>query len=157
MSSYGNEINFNETPLKIKNYVFDEEKDDLLTLGKFLVDFKYLVKNECNLNIINNTNINVSININNFNPENAKEERNISSTKDINDKNKNNIVINKINHLKNQVENILDGSKNKIRGIKEDKPIKIIENKNIIKSNDKAPPENKSFKILQQKYCEKVK
>ena len=64
MSSSGNEINFNETPLKIKNYVFDEEKDDLLTLGKFLVDFKYLVKNECNLNIINNTNINVSININ---------------------------------------------------------------------------------------------
>ena len=148
MSSSGNEINFNETPLKIKNYVFDEEKDDLLTLGKFLVDFKYLVKNECNLNIINNTNINVSININNFNPENAKEERHISSTKDIIDKNKSNIDINKINHLKNQVENILDGSKNKIRGIKEDKPIKIIENKNIIKSNDKAPPENKSFKII---------
>ena len=148
MSSYGNEINFNETPLKIKNYVFDEEKDDLLTLGKFLVDFKYLVKNECNLNIINNTNINVSININNFNPENAKEERHISNTKDIIDKNKSNIDINKINHLKNQVENILDGSKNKIRGIKEDKPIKIIENKSIIKSNDKAPPENKSFKII---------
>ena len=77
----GNEQSFNnKIPLKIKKYNIEKnigkEIDDLITAGRFFVQFKYLLENDCNLNIINNTNINVSININNYNNEIQKKDEN---------------------------------------------------------------------------------
>ena len=167
----GNEQSFNnKIPLKIKKYNIEKnigkEIDDLITAGKFFVQFKYLLENDCNLNIINNTNINVSININNYNNEIQKKDENNSEGKDIKDKNKNisknNININNImSHIPKTInkiksdkgkEKILDNSKNKIRGmLSHDKPIIIKEKKENIENiniNQKIEPENESFKVI---------
>ena len=108
MSSSGNVQNFNnKIPLRIKKYIIGKEKDDLITSGKFFVQFKYLIENDCNLSIINNTNINVNININNYNHENAKKEELTQGRKDINDKNKNKIDINNIiSNIPQKINNI---------------------------------------------------
>ena len=167
----GNEQSFNnKIPLKIKKYNIEKnigkEIDDLITAGRFFVQFKYLLENDCNLNIINNTNINVSININNYNNEIQKKDENNSEGKDIKDKNKNisknNININNImshipktiNEIKSDKgkEKIFDNSKNKIRGmLSHDKPIIIKEKKENIENiniNQKIEPENESFKVI---------
>ena len=156
MSSSGNVQNFNnKIPLRIKKYIIGKEKDDLITSGKFFVQFKYLIENDCNLSIINNTNINVNININNYNHENAKKEELTQGRKDINDKNKNKIDINniisnipqKINNITN--EKYMDNSNNKIRVMKSgDKPIIIKENKGNVNINQQIQPENESFRII---------
>ena len=156
MSSSGNVQNFNnKIPLRIKKYIIGKEKDDLITSGKFFVQFKYLIENDCNLSIINNTNINVNININNYNHENAKKEELTQGRKDINDKNKNKIDINniisnipqKINNITN--EKYMDNSNNKIRVMKSgDKPIIIKENKDNVNINQQIQPENESFRII---------
>ena len=156
MSSSGNVQNFNnKIPLRIKKYIIGKEKDDLITSGKFFVQFKYLIENDCNLSIINNTNINVNININNYNHENAKKEELTQGRKDINDKNKNKIDINniisnipqKINNITN--EKYMDNSNNKIRVMKSgDEPIIIKENKNNVNINQQIQPENESFRII---------
>ena len=156
MSSSGNVQNFNnKIPLRIKKYIIGKEKDDLITSGKFFVQFKYLIENDCNLSIINNTNINVNININNYNHENAKKEELTQSRKDINDKNKNKIDINniisnipqKINNITN--EKYMDNSNNKIRVMKSgDKPIIIKENKDNVNINQQIQLENESFRII---------
>ena len=76
LSSSGKIQNFNKIPLNIRKYNIGKEKEELLTLGKCLIDLKYLVEkeivnkknsddNNIGINIINKTNINVNININN--------------------------------------------------------------------------------------------
>ena len=134
MSSAENIQNFHKTALKIKKYIIGKEKEEILAIGKFLVDVKYLIEKECNINIINQTNINVNININNsHNGENEKRTSLISIKKEIKPENKPIIIIDKA---------------------KKDNPNILLENnKKIIEKNEKSEKSEKNeiFQIIDYK------
>ena len=140
LSSSGKIQSFNKIPLNIRKYNIGKEKEELLTLGKCLIDLKYLVEkeivnkknsgdNNIGINIINKTNINVNININNYNKDNEIKQilsdipAQIEDLKNYKEKKP---LINLINNDKTSENN-----NNLKRGVKpEDKPVIIIDNKN---------------------------
>ena len=132
----------------------------MLTLGKCLIDLKYLVEkeigskknsedNNIGINIINKTNINVNININNYNNKEHEIKQILSDIpaqiKDLKDYKEKKSLINLINNDKTSENNT-----NIKRGAKpEDKPIIILDNKNNNNIN-KNTIENKdeTFRII---------
>ena len=132
----------------------------MLTLGKCLIDLKYLVEkeigskknsedNNIGINIINKTNINVNININNYNNKEHEIKQILSDIpaqiKDLKDYKEKKSLINLINNDKTSENNT-----NIKRGAKpEDKPVIIIDNKNNNNMN-KNTIENKdeTFRII---------
>ena len=163
LSSSGNIQNFNKIPLNIKKYKIEKEKEEFITLGKCLIDMKYIINKEAykkkeedkniGINIINTTNIKVNININNYNEE-KKINKIISDIPD------------KINNLENYKEKkslsnlinidkkqeISDNNKNIKKEIKnEDKPVIIIDNpikKDNFENKKININKNENFKII---------